>query len=840
MDQQPQTSGRSDSIKPAEGQGAAVGMPPTDGMNGSPDGMIPEPPPPAPPLTPMGWLTQNAPYLISFAAILIVLHHYYGFDGIFRAGLVVFGLGFVIFIHELGHFATAKWCDVKVTTFSIGFGPALPGCSWQKGETTYKIALFPLGGYVQMVGEGADSDEQEDDPRSFKNKSVSQRMLIISAGVIMNVLLGAICFITVYRFHGVERPPAVVWRVDPGSPAWLKGVRTGSVITKLGKINSPFFDDLKVEVALSGADDVIPFTFYWQGKPQLIDLSPRRDENGMMPVIGVVPPEGLKLPPAAAAKAHELPTRYNSAAAAAREVPLGKGDIVLAATNPDNEGKVDPLPTDPAENGAELCRRMRKLGSDTMVLKVRHPDGGMEEVEVPAKGFAFDDAIVGTTDPDHPDDLFGVKELAPAPEYLPGEEHDPFDYRQRMRELTGKPIVIQVKRPGIPRPVNVLVAPAYHWTLGVRMKMGKVAAIRDHSPASDEVEAGDVITEVSMIDGGGSVKKIDVDPVHLASKLRRTASAKQHPGKWKVRLTVMRPPSDPNNKNALVPVVATLDWDDSWNSNAEAAVSPHSPTSIPELGIAFFVESTVDKVLDAELAGSLHEGDVIEQIRFRMPGKRVNSPEEWPNWREINSQRGQEKVFDQWAHWFWAFQHYADYPEVELKVRRGKDLLPEPVRLTAKEDKDWPLADRGIELMLSYKLQKADSIGEALIFGKDRTVGMIKQIYLNLARFTSGRISPKLLGGPIEIAKQTFSAAEDPWILTLFLGMISVNLAVVNFLPIPVLDGGHMVFLIYEKLRGKPPSEGVRAAATYFGLFLILSLMAFVFWNDIKRLLGWT
>jgi regulator of sigma E protease len=70
--------------------------------------------------------------------------------------------------------------------------------------------------------------------------------------------------------------------------------------------------------------------------------------------------------------------------------------------------------------------------------------------------------------------------------------------------------------------------------------------------------------------------------------------------------------------------------------------------------------------------------------------------------------------------------------------------------------------------------------------------------------------------------------------------MISINLAVVNFLPIPVLDGGHMVFLIYEKVRGRPPSEGVRAVATYIGLAFLLLLMAFVIYLDMKRRFpGW-
>src|SRR5262249_54126362 len=99
---------------------------------------------------------------------------------------VILGLGLVIFIHELGHFLAAKWCDVHVQTFSIGFGPPLFGiCAYKWGETNYKIAWLPLGGYVKMVGEGDDSEESEEDPRSFKNKAVWQRMIIISAGVVM-------------------------------------------------------------------------------------------------------------------------------------------------------------------------------------------------------------------------------------------------------------------------------------------------------------------------------------------------------------------------------------------------------------------------------------------------------------------------------------------------------------------------------------------------------------------------------------------------------------------------------------------------------------------------------
>src|SRR5439155_15807278 len=134
------------------------------------------------------------PYLIVLVVIVLLLKAG-GLDFLIRGFVVALGLGFLIFIHELGHFLAAKWCDVHVQTFSIGFGPAIPGCNFVRGETTYKVGILPLGGYVSMVGEGPEADEDENYPRSFKNKSVLQRMLIISAGVIMNMLFAAVIFV---------------------------------------------------------------------------------------------------------------------------------------------------------------------------------------------------------------------------------------------------------------------------------------------------------------------------------------------------------------------------------------------------------------------------------------------------------------------------------------------------------------------------------------------------------------------------------------------------------------------------------------------------------------------
>ena len=98
------------------------------------------------------------------------------------ASIFVFGL--VIFIHEFGHFATAKKCGVKVNEFSIGMGPLL--FSWEKGETQYSIRLLPIGGYCAMEGEDEDSDEEG----SFSKAPVWKRILITVAGAVMNLILG--------------------------------------------------------------------------------------------------------------------------------------------------------------------------------------------------------------------------------------------------------------------------------------------------------------------------------------------------------------------------------------------------------------------------------------------------------------------------------------------------------------------------------------------------------------------------------------------------------------------------------------------------------------------------
>src|SRR5436309_9712006 len=125
-------------------------------------------------------------------------------------------------------------------------------------------------------------------------------MPIISAGVIMNVIFGVVCFIFVFRTHGVERTAAVVGVVDPGSPAWEKGVRSGWKIVRIGANEKPFFEDLRSVVALSAKDEKIAFQFNdpdHDNKKIERDLEPKRSPDGLIPMIGVGNPIRLELLP---------------------------------------------------------------------------------------------------------------------------------------------------------------------------------------------------------------------------------------------------------------------------------------------------------------------------------------------------------------------------------------------------------------------------------------------------------------------------------------------------------------------------------------------------------------
>jgi regulator of sigma E protease len=144
--------------------------------------------------------------------------------------LAILALELMILVHELGHLLVAKRVGVMVYTFAIGFGPRL--VSFTRGETTYAFNLLPIGGYVNMAGEDLDN-RQPDVPaeRSFRTKTVGQRLAVVCAGPVMNFFLAIVLLAVVAAVFGI--PVGVSNRVGtllPGYPAAEAGLRTGDVI----------------------------------------------------------------------------------------------------------------------------------------------------------------------------------------------------------------------------------------------------------------------------------------------------------------------------------------------------------------------------------------------------------------------------------------------------------------------------------------------------------------------------------------------------------------------------------------------------------------------------------
>jgi regulator of sigma E protease len=131
----------------------------------------------------------------------------------------------------------------------------------------------------------------------------------------------------------------------------------------------------------------------------------------------------------------------------------------------------------------------------------------------------------------------------------------------------------------------------------------------------------------------------------------------------------------------------------------------------------------------------------------------------------------------------------------------------------------------------------SSSFDQSLGLALDETWRVLGLTATMFKKLLFGEVSTKSLGGPLSIAEGAGSSARGGIISFLaFLGMISVNLGLINLLPVPVLDGGHLLFNTLESIKGSPVSEVAQELAMRVGLFLVLSLMAIAMFNDIARL----
>ena len=659
--------------------------------------------------------------------------------------VVALGFGFVIFWHELGHFLAAKWAGVRVEQFAVGFGNAI--VSYRKGlgvrfgtsapeyeklkesdpakaagvsPTEYRLNYIPLGGYVKMYGqEDLVASTHNTDADHYMNKSVGKRMVIISAGVVMNVILAAALFTLVF-FYGLTAPSPVIGTVVPGSPADRAGLHVGDTLLAIDGERQYDWTNVVLSTALLQPDKPAAF---------------------------LVQPPGTGDDPAA-----RKTVRVTPAVDAGMQGMVGVG----IAASPRMAGVSPKLVTDAAAS-AEL----------------------------------------------NPPDAFAVKpgEAVVAVDGRPVAEGDYYVLYNALQSSDGKPVPITVELPdgqAEQRQVTPRLSSAVEGKgLAGLQPLVQVTAVSPDSPNAGKILPGDVVEQVTIDGTADTVAMPSLD------ELRAHFTAAGRQGK-KVDVTVRRD-GEPVVLKGLALTVVDRKKD--------------------QYGLLFGTGADLGSVQ----LGGLLEGSPAAKAGLPDRGRVVAV-----NGRDVASWFDVSRLLKEAAG--------AGAKAVSITVADG-DVPATTAELALDDDARAAILSQRVDAVLPLLgdlqfVRRTRNPAEALWWGTRETRDQIVKLYLTLRRVVFDRTVPASnLTGPVGIAHfgAVISQRGYDWVLW-FLAMISANLAVVNFLPIPILDGGHMVFLIGEKLTGRPPSAKLQTAAMLTGLVLLLGLVLFVTFNDISRL----
>lgn len=190
-------------------------------------------------------------------------------------------LGGVIAVHEFGHFIFAKWCGIRVDTFSIGFGPKL--FTKKYGETEYCLSLIPLGGFVKIYGQDPEElakDENPEPKRAFSKKNLAQKISVLAGGPAFNYILSIFIF-AILAVAGTQKLPALATRIVFNTPAFHAGLRSGDVINSIGGKATHNFEEVEQEIA-TNADKTLDFAIKRDGKDMNLQVTIAK-ENAASP-----------------------------------------------------------------------------------------------------------------------------------------------------------------------------------------------------------------------------------------------------------------------------------------------------------------------------------------------------------------------------------------------------------------------------------------------------------------------------------------------------------------------------------------------------------------------------
>lgn len=222
---------------------------------------------------------------------------------------IVFILGFLVFIHEGGHFLIAKLCKIKVNEFAIGFGPTI----WKKQgkETKYALRLIPLGGFVNMLGE----EERSDEEGSFSKASIPKRIAVVAAGGLVNIAFALIVYFILMSSVGNNVAPIIDYPME-NSTAQLAGLQSGDKIIKVNGKTIHYKTDLDDALAKCDGEDLI-VVVERNGEEQTYTFAPKEEKYNYT---------GIAISTAGEANTEIAAISYNSPAALQG---LEVGDVIL-------------------------------------------------------------------------------------------------------------------------------------------------------------------------------------------------------------------------------------------------------------------------------------------------------------------------------------------------------------------------------------------------------------------------------------------------------------------------------------------------------------------------------
>lgn len=685
--------------------------------------------------------------------------------------LVILGFGAIVFVHELGHFLAARWAGIRVLAFAIGFGPAIfsyrKGMGLRRGSserdirwtpelgargispTEYRFNALPFGGYVKMLGQDdIDPTAISAAPDSYQNAPVGKRMIVISAGVIMNVITAAILFMFVFMV-GLKTEPPVIGDVLPGTPAATArpltpgaptGLLPGDHLLTINARKANTFNDLLLATGMSGPNDTVEVTLARTpdgGTPQTLaySIKPEVSRQSGLLEIGVLPSRT-----ATVLKVRRAKDRREFADAVERiGLPALEPGSTLVRVNADRSPK----------GPSSIRHQAAILESATPIeLEFMSPAGEARVYALPPQPGLMDD--------------------------------------------------LATIRPGFVISIDHVLGLAPVMTVG--------DAAPDRKGFQKGLRTGDIFARVGALEfprldqGMREITSNAGGSVHIAVLRENDAGARERVDLGKVRVagdgTIGFSPGTTARESTLLAKTP--------ESLLETAGATYAPAALP---LAIVPGSRIIS-LNREPVSSL--GEVAVKVRERAR----------------QSQSGAMEPFEIAIADPSGMQTTLTISPTASETARARKLVWQP-----------PISP-GLFEPTEFKLKAVGPRG-AVEMGLSETRRVMLMTYMTFVRLFQGTVKVEHLKGPVGIAHMGTLLADRGFVwLLFFLALVSVNLAVINFLPLPIVDGGQMVFLIFEWARGKPVPVQIQSVVTLAGLVCIIAVFLLVTFNDVRNLLG--